>query len=67
MLPYTPLHALLFHALEGEPAEKDWFEERLCPSLLVMTSANPGGEPLVIDNDEAVLRLGQDCRQVPHA
>lgn len=59
MLPYTPLHALLFHALEGEPAEADWFEKRLCPSLLVMTSANPGGEPLVIDNDEAVLRLGQ--------
>ena len=59
MLPYTPLHALLFHALECEPAEADWFENRLCRSLLVMTSANPGGEPLVIDNDEAVLRLGQ--------
>ena len=44
MLPYTPIHHLLFH--EGP----DDF-------ALVMTSANPGGEPLVIGNDEAARRL----------
>ncbi|HZV54314.1 MAG TPA: carbamoyltransferase HypF [Rhodocyclaceae bacterium] len=43
MLPYTPLQHLLFHD---------------APELvLVMTSANPGGEPLVIGNDEALVRL----------
>ncbi len=42
MLPYTPLHALLFES---------------GPALLVMTSANFSEEPIVNDNDEALLRL----------
>lgn len=42
MLPYTPLHYLLF--AEGLPA-------------LVMTSANPTDEPLCAENDEALRRL----------
>jgi hydrogenase maturation protein HypF len=47
MLPYTPLHTLLF-GLEGDPEG---------PDALVMTSGNASGEPIVIDDDEAIERL----------
>ncbi|BBI99959.1 carbamoyltransferase HypF [Ferrigenium kumadai] len=56
MLPYTPLHYLLFHEAAGSPAGRSWLSESL-PFLMVCTSANPGGEPLVYRNDEAVQRL----------
>ena len=49
MLPYTPLHVMLFRELArlcGEPAP-----------VLVMTSANAGGEPLCLGNREALRRL----------
>jgi hydrogenase maturation protein HypF len=49
MLAYTPIHHLLFAELD--PAI----------DALVMTSANPPGEPLTIDNDEALSRLSSLC------
>lgn len=47
MLPCTPLHHLLFHAANGAPTGL----------ALVATSANPAGEPLLIDDAEAHRRL----------
>lgn len=44
MLPYTPLHMLLF-------------DEQI--ELLVMTSGNASGLPLAKDNDEAIEQLNQ--------
>lgn len=43
MLPYTPLHILLLQ--EGPP-------------LMVMTSGNAGGLPIVTDNERALAELG---------
>jgi len=45
MLPYTPLHHLLFARLD-------------CPEALVMTSGNISGEPICTSNEEAIERLG---------
>ncbi len=55
MLPYTPVHLLLFFEALGRPEEG--IPKTACGPVFVMTSANPGGEPLVIDNDEALRRL----------
>lgn len=56
MLPYTPLHHLIFHAAAGAPVARAW---RDAPQelALVATSANFGGDALVKDNDEAQARL----------
>ncbi|WP_314173747.1 carbamoyltransferase HypF [Streptomyces winkii] len=47
MLPYTPLHHLLL-GLPGDPPG---------PRLLVMTSGNLGGEPIVTSDEDALERL----------
>ncbi len=45
MLPYTPLHHLLFAQVT-------------CPKALVMTSGNISGQPICISNEQALAQLG---------
>jgi hydrogenase maturation protein HypF len=54
MLPYTPLHYLLFSELS--PKKTDWLQQE-SPVVLLMTSANPYGEPLVTSDAEAQYSL----------
>ena len=51
MLPYTPLHHLLFAA--G------------APDVLVMTSANRSSEPIAYEDEDALTRLVGHRRRVP--
>ncbi|GAA0615080.1 carbamoyltransferase HypF [Sporichthya brevicatena] len=49
MLPYTPLHHLLFASVPGSDVPP--------PDVLVMTSANLSGEPLCWQDDDARTRM----------
>jgi hydrogenase maturation protein HypF len=66
MLPYTPLHYLLFYypTPPSTPLSKDEIGEvnqdkAFTPNFdaLVMTSGNISEEPIVVDNEEAVSKL----------
>ena len=52
MLPGTPIQYLLFHAALGQPPGQDWLGAAH-DLLLVATSANRSGQPLVIDPAQA--------------
>lgn len=58
MLPFTPAHYLLFHALVGKPDSPRWWEDTY-PDVLLVTSANLSGNPLYIDDDMAHDELSQ--------
>ncbi|QWR77242.1 carbamoyltransferase HypF [Candidatus Magnetomonas plexicatena] len=52
LLPYTPLHYLLFYRQSGFSTDRQ-------PNFkaLVMTSGNLSGEPIIFDNEEALQKL----------
>ncbi len=56
MLPYTAVHYLLFHALLDCPAGTGWLDDSN-DLVLVMTSANISGDPLIVSREEAEQRL----------
>ncbi len=52
MLPYTPLHLLIFNFPD---------EIKNFPTALVMTSGNPSGVPIAIDDETAAESFGDFC------
>ena len=60
MLPYTPLHFVLFQAVQQRLEQSNTSKTipQNVPLALVMTSGNPQGQPICLGNREALQRLG---------
>lgn len=56
MLPYTPLHYLLFHGLAGFPEKSNWVKQ-MQTTVLLVTSANTHNNPLLIKDDDTQIEL----------
>lgn len=63
MLPYTPIHYLLFHALIGNPRGNRWLHENQS-TVLIVTSANPSENPILIDDEESQINLLPIANQI---
>ena len=58
IVPYTAIHYRLFYSLLGKPAGHDWLSDTQKP-LLVVTSANNSGEPLICDNQQCIEKISE--------
>ncbi len=56
MLPYSPLHELLFFETAGRPPADQWGQQ-VFPHLWVVTSGNVSGAPIFIDDAAAMAGL----------
>ncbi|SIT52195.1 Carbamoyltransferase hypF2 [Paraburkholderia piptadeniae] len=64
MLPSTPIQYLLFHQAQCQPPGTRWLGEAQ-PTILVATSANLSGEPLLSDPGDAGEALADIADAVP--
>lgn len=58
MLPNSPIHYLIFHSFSGNAQGLSWLN-KIQETILVVTSANLGGEPLIIENSSAEQKLSK--------
>ena len=65
MLPYTPLHYLIFHALLNYPTDADWLIQEN-DLALVVTSGNVSEASLIIDNTAADTHLKNIADLIVH-
>lgn len=65
MLPSTPLHYLLFNALAGSQDDIEWLDNSH-PFVLIATSANLSGHPLMTDDEEATMELASIADLIIH-